>query len=197
MFFAPFALFFSCLQAMDVSTIKTIALQQRCSGFSFVKLFQKQVEGPYRILTESEIFSQSDPHQRIKRHHVNNTIYSGLNPILVLYAVINNKKQSVFLGNPFDFLTTDYNISVKPETECVALIHAETKIFTVSPSKEIYLIELFNAIKKKLDIENMKQCWIETSASDDKQQLAVILKENPDDSYALLQDGQIINFNRF
>jgi hypothetical protein len=187
----------SSVHAMD--GIKTFAIKHPASESGFFDLFKKRVKIPYRLLGESELFCFSESSKRIRSDHYNHTFFSSVNPILILYVRIHNQKlekQWVFLGNPSEFLASEDNFNPNTIAACTALIHTEKRIFNTISSQEMYLIELFEKIKTKLNITTLKQCFIEAQSGCDKQSIAVILKQNPEDSYLLLQDEQTLYFNQ-
>lgn len=205
---------FSHLRAMDQerSHYKTHILQ--ASEITFFELFKKrQITPPYRFLEETELYSdaevtthnyskqarsQSLKKTLIRRPHIYQTIFSHLSPVLVLYGkTLNNEldeksplfRQTVFVGNPHEFLESSESTLTNNLVSCTAILFAQKE-------NESTLTKFFENIKAKVAIENIKKWYIKTPVTTKKEYLAIILKQNPDESYLLLHDEQTIYFNK-
>jgi hypothetical protein len=190
----------SHVQAMNESPLETkkMVIHQYTPYRQFFDLLTQRIESPYRILERcSALFYYENTHERIKSIHSNHTIFNGPDPILIVYNFTQNADQQIFLGYNLSLLEEQIekqNVQ-DPIILSVALLLSSQKKIS-SGKQKLHYKDLFKNIKSLLEVPTFKSLWIKAPSDKPDQSLAIILQENPSESYVLLQDGQIVTFHR-
>ncbi len=157
----------------------------------FFTMAQAHIEKPYSIMKGGVGTTLSYRTNKAgKSYQSNHTIYFS-HKVLTVYISTHDGEQKAFMGTPNTFFDFERFIN-KPIAVAVAILHSRKKKNYIS-GKMFTLEDLFSQISSKLDINNLKKYWIQSS-HEYPQSVATILK--PDNkSYMLLEDGQTINFH--